>query len=321
MTSQNDKHTSFTHAFGYLLGRLNAGHAVALTIALLAMFGVGVLANQPAVIVGQIMDDVLNKDIADYYDILPALTLIAAALLGKEVLTIIRKYLIERMATRLEKEEFTRLIGHLLSVNIQTLGQNKIGGLTIRIHRSIEGIIRLLKLSFLDFVPTMATALVALTLVVQRHWSLSVIMVCVITLGVGLTIAQVASQKGIRLRLFKVKEDMGGHLTELLGGIDYVRAAGMWKQETKHADDLAEQLRKQEFRHHKWMMSFDAAKQITESAGFVSVITVGTLLALNKTISAGDVLTLTVLYRAVTMPLQNLHRIIDEGHESSSQSW
>lgn len=314
MTEQ--KPTSFCSALGYLFSRLNRRHAFTLIIALFAMFAVGVLANQPAVIVGHILDHVLNGSVADFYDILPALILISAALLGKEVLTILRKYLIERMATALEKEEFTRLIGHLLSVNIQTLGQNKIGGMTIRIHRSIEGIIRLLKLSFLEFVPTLATAVVALVMVVDRHWSLSVIMLVVIGTGTILTIAQIASQKGIRLHLFKVKENMGGHLTELLGGIDYVRAAGMRKKETAHAEDLAEELHTQEFRHHKWMMGFDAAKQITESAGFVAVITVGTLLALKGTITAGDVLTLTVLYRAVTMPLQNLHRIIDEGHEA-----
>ena len=71
-----------------------------------------------------------------------------------------------------------------------------------------------------------------------------------------------------------------------------------------------------EMRHHTWMMSYDAMKQLIEGAGYVAVIAFAAWQAGRGVISKGDVLTMAILYVNAAHPLRELHRIVDEGYEA-----
>ena len=90
---------------------------------------------------------------------------------------------------------------------------------------------------------------------------------------------------------------MGAGVVDLLNNLGYIRASGMRPLEERRLDNMAEGVRSTEFLHHKYMMAFSGARDMVEQAGFVLVV--------------GG-----MLYSKATQPLQKMHKVLDEGHES-----
>ena len=79
-----------------------------------------------------------------------------------------------------------------------------------------------------------------------------------------MTIRQIVSQKGIRLRLIRSREVLDGTVVELLAGMDYVRAANTQDHEVSHVAHVAEKRCGREIRHHFQMSLFGCAKALNE---------------------------------------------------------
>jgi len=283
-------------------------------VALVAITGEGFLATQPAVFLGEIVDTIGN--LGHGGDAWPLFTLIAASLVGKELCTISRKYIVERQATALQKGAFLEQSKHLLSVRVDALQDRRVGDLAVRLDKSVEGLIKLTKVTFMEGIPNLTTALFALSLACNAHWAIGAAMVGAVSAGAGVTALQVNSQKGIRISLNEQKASLGGSIAEMLGNLSYIRASGMRRAEEQRLEDGAELLRDTEFRHHKYMMSFHGAKDLIEGLGFTVVIGVAISLALRGDISSGDILTLSMLYSKAAQPISKMHKVIDEMHES-----
>jgi ATP-binding cassette subfamily B protein len=65
------------------------------------------------------------------------------------------------------------------------------------------------------------------------------------------------------------------------------------------------------------MAMYDAAKYINEGLFHILVLGMSIWLATTDTISTGDILTYSMLFISVVTPLREIHRILDEAHESS----
>lgn len=141
-------------------------------------------------------------------------------------------------------------------------------------------------------------------------------MFIVLILAVNITKAQIKSQDGIRRSLFKKKEDIGSEISEKISNIEYVKSTGNIAYESKLMKKFATSLSETEFTHHKYMMSYDFAKNITEIFGFVAVIMISIWLAKSESIQPGVILIFALLYKAFSSPLKELHRILDEGYEA-----
>ena len=194
----------------------------------------------------------------------------------------------------------------------------QIGSLHGRLNRSIEGLVKLIKLSFLDFLPSVFVAAFALGVVFCRApLLLGITMALVVPVSMIIVVVQVASQKGIRIRLLRGKEEIDGTLVELLSGLENVRAIHTESFETDRVENISERLRSREIVHHIWMAAFDAGKYINEGIFHVVVLAVSIWLASSGQISTGDVLAYSMLFTGVITPLREVHRILDESHESS----
>jgi ATP-binding cassette subfamily B protein len=301
----------------FLLLRLRGARLVGMALAMCLMLVAAWLTNIPAILLGRAVDRIVAGGGQATSAIGVFLILISVAILGREVLVLVRKLIVEGIATAIERDEFVRVVDYLLSVDLRFMVNPQIGALQKKIDRSIEGVVKLLKLTFLDLLPTAAAAGVAIYMAAQLHSSSLAVMAPVVVCGTFATLLQVRSQKGIRVHLFRAKEGMSAKVVELLFGIEYVRASGAKGGEVASSARLASSLRTVEYRHHKWMMSFDGAKQLIEGAGMVGIIALGASLARAGSISTGDVLSLAVLYMSVAAPLRELHRIIDEGFEAT----
>ncbi len=247
------------------------------------------------------------------------LVLIGVAYLVREGLQVLRRYLVENTCTRIDREMTVKLVGHLLKVDLSNFSREKVGALHGRISRSVDGVVRFLRLGFLSFFPAVATGAMALTAAVTKEAWIGLVMVGVIPTSVALTIWQLVSQKGVRLKLLRSREDMDGTVVEQLGGIDFIRAANTLPHEVKRIARAAELRRARENRHHFEMSLFGCAKALNEGLFHILVLALAIYLALTGAISLGDILTFSILFLSVMTPLSEIHRVIDEGHESSLQ--
>lgn len=288
-----------------------------LFLASFLMLLTGVLTNFPALILGRLVDQVVGANVFEFSVAIPFLELIILTILFREILTVIRKYLIENTATQTEKKQTVAVINHLLHADIETIHGQQIGALHGRIFRSIQGLVRIIKLGFLDFLPVFFAALAALVIAFLQKPLIASVMILVIPTSLYIIIKQISSQKGIRVALLRGKEKIDGIVVEMLSGIETIRVANTADKELKKIEQVAEELRSKEIRHHIFMALFDSGKYLNEGFFYILVIALSILFSSQGVISKGDILVYSILFLSITGPLREIHRILDEAHESS----
>lgn len=289
-----------------------------LILATILMLGAGILVNLPAVILGKFVDKMINSQISDFSIALPYLYIIIIVIVFKEVLTIFRKYLVENIATQTEKKQTVAVVNRILKVDIESfISKYQIGSLHGKMSRSIDGLVKMIKLSFLDFLPVLFSAIAALVIVFLQKPILASFMILVVPAGLFIIIKQISSQKGIRIALLRRKEEIDGKVVEMLGGIQTIRVSNTVEREVNKVSEITEEIRKKEIKHHIWMAFYDALKYFNESFFYILVVGISIYFSTKGIISRGDILTYSILFMSVTGPLREIHRILDEAHESS----
>jgi ATP-binding cassette subfamily B protein len=245
------------------------------------------------------------------------LGIIAILVLLREAFNVLRRYLVENTCTRLDKLLSVKVVSHMLRVDLGSLTHEKVGSLNGRISRSVDGFMRFLRMGFLDFFPVILTGLMALLVTFCKAPLVGLVMVGVIPVSVALTARQLLSQKDIRLKLNRTREELDGTVVELLGGLDYVRVANTHIQEVKRFAHAAETRRQTELKHHVAMALFGSAKALTEGFFHLVVLASAVYLAVIGWTTFGDILAFSALFMSVMTPMAEVHRILDEGHEAS----
>lgn len=297
---------------------LHRKEKISLISATLIMVITGILTNLPAVILGKFLDVIIGIKDATFNVAMPSIVLIILIVVLKEILTVSRKYLIENVATQTEKKQTVAVIDRMLRTDInEFIHKYQIGALHGKIFRSIQGLIRLIKLGFLDFFPSFFSAIAALAIAFYQKPILASFMILVIPTGLFIVVKQISSQKGIRVSLLRGKEKIDGKVVEMMGGLETIRVDNTIDVEVAKVDNIAEKLRKIEIKHHIWMALYDAAKYLNEAFFYVLVVSISIYFAITGTITTGDILTYSLLFISVIGPLREIHRILDEAHESS----
>src|SRR5262249_52881211 len=93
--------------------------------------------------------------------------------------------------------------------------------------------------------------------------------------------------------------------------------ADMYRSEIKRVERVAERRRAKELRHQFEMSLFGSGKAINEGFFHLMVLAAAVYLLGQGEVRAGDILTFSVLYLSVMAPLNEVHRFVDEAHESS----
>ena len=247
------------------------------------------------------------------------LAVIAAAYLLRECLNVVRRYMVEGACLGVEKEMGVRVVSHLLKMDLAAVTRERVGALHGRIHRGVGGFVRFLRLAFLDFFPAVLTGALALAATAGKQPWLGLVMMGVVPAALYLTLWQLRSQKGVRLALMRSKENLDGTVVEQLGGMDYVRAADTHGREVGRVARAAEEHRAAELRHHFRMSLFGSGKALNEASFHLVVLAGAVYFAATGSISFGDVWTFSLLFLNVMTPLSEVHRVLDEAHESSLQ--
>jgi len=302
---------------------VTARRKVALGIATLLMTLTSAGNTAVALLLGGLIDRIqvgLDQDQSAktlYASAFRILAMIASIYLIREIINVYRRYLVESSCTAINRDMQTRLVKHLLMTELMSLSHDKVGTLHGKIFRSVDGLVRFIRLMFLDCLPALMTGVFALTAALTKQPMLGLVMLGVIPLSIWLTLLQLASQKGVRLDLMRDCEEIDGTVVEQLGGTEYIRVADTLHLEVNRLAQATEKRRQREVYHHFQMSLFGCAKSLNEGFFHVLVLGLATYLAVNQHVSFGDILTFSVLFLNVMTPLNEIHRVIDEGHEAS----
>lgn len=288
-----------------------------LLLAVSIMAVTGLLTNLPAIIIGRLVDQMTGSANFPFAQAIPFILLVFIILLVREGLTVVRKLLVENIVTQTEKKQSVEVINRLLKSDLTFLNAQQIGSLHGRVIRSVQGLVRMVKLSFLEFLPILFSALAAIALALFQKPFLASVMILIIPTSLYIIFKQISSQKGIRVSLLRSKEKIDGTVVEMLGGIESIRVANTTSHEVSKVEKIAESLRLREIKHHISMALFDAAKQLNEGVFYIIVISLSIYLSTIGIISQGDILVYSILFVSITQPLREVHRILDQSHESS----
>ncbi len=242
---------------------------------------------------------------------------IALLYLMRELLNVLRRILVDRVLAGLSRDLLCKLVDHVLHLDLQILGQEKVGSLHGKVMRSVEGVIRFVRILFLDCLPAAFTGAFALAAAVSKSPILGLTMIGVIPISLWLTLRQLNSQREVRLKLMRDCEEIDGAVVEQLNGAEFLRVANTYKLESERLAKVTARKRSRETHHHFVMSWYGCGKALNEGAFHIFVLSLATWFAVNGQISFGDILVFSVLFLNVMAPLNEIHRILDEGHESS----
>ena len=310
------KKNNLKKVLGKIYRLLDFKQKIKFLIIILIMIVSAVLTQITPKAIGWLTDDVLNVNGVTFEKVVPFLILILVVNVGNEIIKIIRRVMVEDVATRTEKKARGMVIKSLLMAPLSYFRKNMIGNIHGRMNRCLDGTIKLEKLLFMDFAPAIFNSVAAIiTIFLTLPITLALPMLMVIPIGVTIVLAQINSQRGIRVELLERKSSMDGTIVELINGIEVIRICDSVDFETNRFDTKSEFLRNKEMKHHKAMALYDCLKFINQAVFTVFIIGISTYLATKGIISVGAVLTAYLCFNQLTKPLEELHRIFDEVSE------
>lgn len=310
------KRNNLKKVLGKIYRLLDFKQKIKFLIIILIMIVSAVLTQMTPKAIGWLTDDVLNVNGVTFEKVVPFLIFILVVNVGNEIIKIIRRVMVEDVATRTEKKARGMVIRSLLMAPLSYFRKNMIGNIHGRMNRCLDGTIKLEKLLFMDFAPAVFNSVAAIiTIFLTLPITLALPMLMVIPIGVTIVLAQINSQRGIRVELLERKSSMDGTIVELINGIEVIRICDSVDFETNRFDTKSEFLRNKEMKHHKAMALYDCLKFINQAVFTVLIIGISTYLATKGIISVGAVLTAYLCFNQLTKPLEELHRIFDEVSE------
>ncbi len=301
-----------------IYGMLNKRQKINFIIIIVIMIISALLSQLLPLSIGKLTDDVLNQDNLSFLKIVPFLLFILLVTVSNEIIKVIRRVIVEDTCTRCEKNARSEAVSALLHAPLSYFKENMTGNIHGKLNRSLEGTIKLLKLLFMDFAPAIFSGIAAIIVIFSKlPFSLSLLMLLVIPIGIIIIFRQIYTQKGIRVELMEEKSSMDGTMVELINGIEVIRVTNNAENEVDRFTDKSEYLRMKEMKHHKSMAFYDCLKFINEALFTVLIIGASAYLAGEGVISVGTVLTAYLCFTQLTTPLRELHRIFDELSEST----
>jgi ATP-binding cassette subfamily B protein len=290
-----------------------------LEIAAVAMLLGSVLTALVPVIVGGFVDAVLKDDTSiELSTAVTPLLILAGALTAISALEVVRHQLVHIVTTSFQSGARQKIYAALLRWDLVRYIDGARGAIYGRANRGVEGAERLIKLGAADLLPAVSVAVFAIVFAVVRYGLIGLVMAIVVPTGLALVLWQVRSQNGIRVEVARAKERIDGDVSAWLGLLDVIRTTGTEFFFNARVRDTCSDLRDKELRHHIAMSKFDAVKTVNEAIWLV--VTLVAAIELRPDFTAGELTGIVLLYLAVTKPLRELHRVIDESAESALQA-
>ena len=319
----NSKSMSFYQIFKNLVPYVKPYKLIILATLFLTLVGSG-LAQVNALVLQYAVDSVsalvgAENKLKDGFVILTWITVI---LLSKEILvaliTFCQRFLGAKLRISISKSLALKAVDRILTYRMSFFSakDNDAGKLQTRIDRGVESLTRLVNNFFLDILPLVANAVLALVLMFRSNVKVGLVALCIIPVFFYITILQGKKLRGWRENHRHYREAKSHSVLNILQSISVIKSFNREKIESDKQYELQDQITENQLKTTKTGFLFDGLKSFVEQIGVVLIIILSAYLVIQGEMTIGAIMMQVMLYNNVSSPIRQLHRIYDDMNDA-----
>ncbi|MCR5587682.1 MAG: ABC transporter ATP-binding protein/permease [Lachnospiraceae bacterium] len=272
-----------------------------------------VLASIWPVKLGELYTNISNGNISTVSKGVIALVAFGAVYLLSEGITIFRRIMIDYIISTHEAELRVNSIGKLLKMPVKYTHGNLSGETTAKLNQGIAGLSQLIRIMCNEVVATLLTACFTLVQVLLNAPTvMAIIMIAYLFITIIFSVNQIKSQNGVRENIIKKKSGLDGEICQSISNLEMIRSLGAEGYEKERLKPIIFKICKIENNHHLYMSTFDSIKQACKIIFQIIILGVSIVLISKNQMSAGAVITVSLLFQQLVKPVDDVYRFMDD---------
>lgn len=250
------------------------------------------------------------------------LGIIAVILFSKEIIYSAvqfgQKFYGEKLRIFISRDISQTIVEKILSYRMEfyTSTENESGKLQTRIDMGISSITRLVQNFFIDIMPLLANAIVALGLMFYANFYIGLVSLCIIPIYFYISQLQANKLSGFRRRMRTYRESKNNGIISLIESITVIKSFVREPFEAKRHQKIQFEMTENQLETRKTSFIFDSIKSFVEQIGVVIIIVLTAYFVLNDSMTIGAIMFHIMLFNNVSAPIRQLHRIYDEVNDA-----
>lgn len=273
-----------------------------------------VLASIWPVRLGAIYTSISDNEVGSVQQCLSAVLGFGLIYLAAECVTIFRRVMLDCVIATHESEVRENTIAKLLKMPISYYGGDKLSGeRTAQLNQGVTGLSQLIKICCNDVFATVLTAICTLFQVATNApFAIAAIMMGYLVITVTVSVFQIRSQNGIREDIIAQKNNLDGQICQSISNLELIRSMDAGEYEKDRLKPSILKISATEKKHHRYMGSFDCAKQFCKIVFQVIILIACVVLITRNDMVPGAVITVCLLFQQLIKPIDEVYRFMDE---------
>ena len=250
------------------------------------------------------------------------LIVISLIMLGNELLNIGiqfgQKYFGEKIRIRVGSDLSQAAVERILTYKMEFYAdpENQTGLLQTRINRGVESLIRLVQNFFLDILPLFSTALIALVVMFNANLYVGLLATIIVPAYFYVSQRQARKLKGWRMELRGQRERKNHGLINIIDSITVIKSFVREKLEGKKQYAVQMDMLNNQLQTRQTSYIYESLKSFIQQIGVVLIIILTVYLVMDGQMGIGAIMMHIMLFRNVSAPIGQLHRIYDEVNDA-----
>ncbi|SFK43594.1 ABC-type multidrug transport system, ATPase and permease component [Porphyromonadaceae bacterium KH3CP3RA] len=250
------------------------------------------------------------------------LLIISAIMLGNELLNIGiqfgQKYFGEKIRIKVGSDLSQASVERILSYKMSFFSEpgNQAGLLQTRINRGIESLIGLVQNFFLDILPLFSTAIIALVVMYNANLYVGLLATIIMPAYFYVSQKQAGRLKGWRIQLRGQRERKNHGLINIIDSITVIKSFVREEPEGKKQYDVQMEMLNNQLQTRRTSYVYESLKSFIQQIGVVLIIILTVFLVLDGQMGIGAIMMHIMLFRNVSAPISQLHRIYDQVNDA-----
>jgi ATP-binding cassette subfamily B protein len=235
--------------------------------------------------------------------------------LAREAFQLVSRYLVQRVGAGLGKELTVAVADRQHRADLTSLASEPVGARVARLTGGVEGLVRWLRMTFLEALPAACTLLFALAYALVTQSWIGLLLLGFVPGALWLGLRQMEGGRDAQAELLARRDRVEGALTEQLAGVEYLRAANAEGREVDRVAGLLEDWRRLQLRQYLRSILFGSLRVMSGWAFQFAVIAVAACLAGLGKMAVADIAVYGNLFFSVYVPLWRIHYALEDAQE------
>ena len=250
------------------------------------------------------------------------LLIISAIMLANELLNIGiqfgQKYFGEKIRIKVGSDLSQAAVDRILRYKMSFFSEpeNQTGLLQTRINRGIESLIGLVQNFFLDILPLFSTAIIALVVMYNANLYVGLLATIIVPAYFYVSQKQAGRLKGWRIQLRGQRERKNHGLINIIDSITVIKSFVREEPEGKKQYDVQMEMLNNQLQTRRTSYVYESLKSFIQQIGVVLIIILTVFLVLDGQMGIGAIMMHIMLFRNVSAPISQLHRIYDQVNDA-----